>query len=172
MLCCFWSYFNDVCASWVFLPSEHESCVPTGDVAMSRFIYVCHAVHLVTTLFPLPSLLSWNWLSATCATGMCLLDSHEQSTDVVNRNEFLATSITHTHTHMDRQTPIAPPHIYLQWLAELVGAHARTCSLAQGLRHLSDRERLSLCSHQPRSEEHTITDLTELGGRCSAGYKV
>lgn len=31
-----WSYFNDVGTCWVFLPSELEMSVPTGEVAASR----------------------------------------------------------------------------------------------------------------------------------------
>ena len=155
-----WSHFNDVCASWVFLPSEHESSVPSGDVVAATLplcLLCCGTLPSPSSPFSL-----WDLIVSHLYDRYVLADSHEQSTAVVNKNEFLATSITHTHTHTHihththRQTHTAPPHIHLPWLAGLVSAHARTCSLAQGLRHLSDRERLSLCSHHTLSEEHTL----------------
>lgn len=43
-----------VLASWVFLPSEHESSVPTGDVAARFLIYESLAVHpVIVVLFSL-----------------------------------------------------------------------------------------------------------------------
>lgn len=98
---CSWSHFNDVCASWVFLPSEHESSAPTGDVAASRSIYVCRAVvHLVVRPLPshLPRLLSDFIVSHLCdryPLAWFLRTTHGCA--VVNKNKFLATSITHAH---------------------------------------------------------------------------
>lgn len=88
------------------LPSEHESCVPTGGVAVSRFIYVCWLCHLVVTAFPFPCS-----LSELIQAPVWLIDSHEQSADVVNQNEYLATSIAHTHRepNTNGSTPKLPP---------------------------------------------------------------
>lgn len=62
------------------------------------------------------------------------------------------------YTQDGRQIQTAPPQSFLKWLARLVGAHARTCSLTQGQRHLSDTESL-LCPQKVLSEGHTSTHL-------------
>lgn len=80
-VCCSWSHFNDACASWVFLSSEHERSVPTGGVAARRFLYVCRAVHLVVSLFPFP-----RWFSKFFVSHLydryVLANSHKYSTGV------------------------------------------------------------------------------------------
>lgn len=76
------------------------------------------------------------------------------------------------YTQAGRQIQTAPPQSFLKWLARLVVAHARTCSLTQGPRHLSDTVSL-LCSQKVLSRgTHRHTFSTELAGLCSAGCKV
>lgn len=97
------------------LPSEHESCVPTGGVAVSRFIYVCWLCHLVVTAFPFPCS-----LSELIQAPVWLIDSHERSADVVNQNEYLATSIAHTHTQGTKYKRLHPKATSYDWLGRLV----------------------------------------------------
>lgn len=81
----------------------------------------------------------------------CLFDTSSQRTGVVNKKKRVLgnVSLSHTHSgiHSDRlaSTLLLHPKSHLPWLARLVAALARTCSITQGPRHLSDRESLPHC---------------------------
>lgn len=96
-------------APWVFLPSELEMNVPTGDVAASRFIYVCCAPWGRPASFCLVPVKHW-W-SATCAAGMHLLTPVKKTTKNKTKhrcdkqNQFLATSVMRTRNAMLHPIP-------------------------------------------------------------------
>lgn len=100
-------------------PVSMRRAFPKGDVAVCRFVYVCHAVHLVFAPMPCS-------FKALIASHLCnryvLAVIHEQSPDVVNRNSFLATSLTHIDTHkwIDKHTLLHPISTSLDWLGLLV----------------------------------------------------
>lgn len=103
-----------------------------------------HAVSYYHTLSEVPPA----WLLWTC------LIPQKKRKHRHSKHKWVLSNLYYTQA--GRQIQTAPPQSFLKWLARLVGAHARTCSLTQGLRHLSDTESL-LCSQKVLSEGHSGT---------------